>query len=345
MRTSMDVEKIDESISDDELVRLIRQKPDEGTVLASLKELSRRKSPLRLEVFREIVADPRSSMRARRAVVNELGAERAPQFQALLSEQLPAADAALFPAIVRSLGKIGDQAALRQLERIKAPGEAEARGALEFSRSLLAYRLRLDRHLVRPPSARQMVKLSEGIEFETASAKTETVRLASQHVRKDLPAIPLLPAGAASLTCRASELLLVFNEEFKAPGSLRTIAQRSAIPLVLLKKGLSLDRYILEQYFFTQPSKDKQEVVLLGLRPSGDLTYAGRVQITESGFNFSLGAVDTRYAPAIEVEGSYDPSKRTWQFSKALTSLNVATRRDPAVTPRKVSPDFSRGQT
>jgi len=342
MTISMDVEKIDESISDDELVRLIRQKPDEESVLASLKELSRRKSPRRLEIYREIVADPKSSIRARRAVITELGAERAPQFQEMLLEQLPTADARLFPGIVRSLGKIGDEEALKQLERIKAPREADARSALEFSRSLLAYRLRLDRHPFKPPSPKQMVKLSEGISFETAKAKAEIVRLASQHVRKDLPAIPLLPTGAASLTCRTSELLLVFNEEFKAPRSLRTIAQRAAMPLVLLMKGLSLDRYILVQYFFTQPSKDSQEVVLLGMRPRGDLTYAGRVQITESGFNFSLGAVDTRYAPAIEVEGSYDPNKRTWQFSKALTSLTVATRQNPAVTPRKVTPDFSR---
>jgi hypothetical protein len=66
------------------------------------------------------------------------------------------------------------------------------------------------------------------------------------------------------------------------------IGQRAALPIMLLKKGLALDRYILEQYFFPQPSKDSKEVVLLGMRPRGDLTYAGRIQITEGGFNFSL---------------------------------------------------------
>jgi hypothetical protein len=343
MSTSSDVEKIDEKISDDDLVKIIRQKPNEESVLLYLKELSRRKSPMKLEVFREVVADPRQSMRAKRDVITELGTERVPQNQTMLLEQLPGADKSLFPSIVHSLSKIGDEAALKQLEGISAPEEPTASASLEFARSLLAYRLRLDRHLIKTPAAAQLVKLSEEITFETARAKTETVRLANAHVRKDLPAIPLAEAGAASLTCRTNELLLVFSDEFKQPRSLRTIGQRPSLPLVLLKKGLSLDRYTLASYFFTQPAKDSQEIDLLGVRPGGDLTYAGKVQISESVFTFALGAVETRYAPAIEVEGTYDVEKRTWQFSKAMTSLTVAAQKDQAVTPRKVSPNFNGG--
>ena len=92
MSFNKDVEKIDEKVSDDDLVRVVRQKPDEGTVLASLKELSRRKSPRRLEIFRELVADPRQSLRAKRDVINELGTENIPENQTLLLDQLPEAD-------------------------------------------------------------------------------------------------------------------------------------------------------------------------------------------------------------------------------------------------------------
>jgi hypothetical protein len=63
---------------------------------------------------------------------------------------------------------------LKQLEGLKAPEDANAREALEFSRSLMAYRLRLDRHLIQAPCSRRMVKLSEGISLETAKAEAET---------------------------------------------------------------------------------------------------------------------------------------------------------------------------
>jgi hypothetical protein len=342
MNANMDVEKIDETIRDEELIRIIRQKPDEATLLASLKELARRKSPGKLQVFGEVVADPQQSMRAKRAVINDLGTERLPQNQAMLLEQLPVLDATLFSGIVRSLGKIGDEEALRRLEEIEAPDVTTARESLEFARSLMAYRLRLDRHLIPPPPASSIVHISEGVEFETTRAKADTVRLANEQVRKDLPAIPLAQTGAVSLSCRTNELILAFHDEFRQAKALRTILQRPSLPMVLLKRGLSLDRFILEGYFFTQPSKDSREVVLLGVRPSGELTYAGKIQITEGEFTFSLSAVDTRYAPAIEVEGSYDTNKRAWNFSKAVTSLNVAARQNQPETPRKNTPNFNR---
>lgn len=338
MSIMKDVEKIDEKYSDDDLVRLIRQKPSEETILASLRELSRRKSPRRLEIFQEIIADSQQSVRTKRNVITELGTERIPQNQELLLQQLPVADAKLFPMIVRSLGKIGDEGALIQLEDIKAPDDAISMRSLAFTRSLMAYRLRLDRHLIKMPSATLLVKLRDGIPFETAKAKAGIVRLASEHVKKDLPAIPLAQRGAVRLTCRKNELLLVFTNDFKWARALRTIGQRSALPLVLLKKNLSLDRYILQQYFFTQPSKDSREIALLGVRPRGDLTYTGKILITRNGFIFSLGSVKTRYAPEIEVEGRYNPGRQIWQFSKAMTSVNVAAREDRALTPRKVSP-------
>ena len=109
---------------------------------------------------------------------------------------------------------------------------------------------------------------------------------------------------------------------------------------MLLKKGLSLDRYILEGYFFTQPSEGRDEVVLLGTRPGGELTYAGRVRVTQRELTFTLRSVETRYAPAIDVEGRYDPRKRSWEFTKALTSAQVAAKERKVGTPRRASQSF-----
>ncbi len=337
MNIERDIEKLDKKISDDDLITLIRQKPNEERILESLKELSRRRSPQRLEIFKEIFADPQQSRRAKRNIITELGTEQIPKNQELLLKQLPSVDANLFPRIVRSLGKIGDEEALIRLEEIKVPDDAISKRSIEFTKSLIAYRLRLDRHLIQTPSSAHLVKLSKGIPFETTKATTKIVNLANEHVRKDLPAIPLANRGAMRLRCQNNELLLVFTNDFRQAQALRTLSQRSALPLVLLKKGYSLDRYILQQYFFTQPSKDSKEISVLGVRPRGDLTYLGKIQMTDRDFIFSLGSVETRYSPAIEVEGRFDPSKKTWQFSKALSSVNVAARKEQALTPRKAS--------
>ena len=141
------------------------------------------------------------------------------------------------------------------------------------------------------------------------------------------------------LTCPFTELLLVFTEEFQQPEALQTMRERSAIPLVVLTNDTSLESYSLEQYLFTQPSS-AGDVALLGALASGELTYAGKVQVSDSGFAFALKSVDTPYATAIDVQGYYDSNRRQFEFTKAVSSTKVAAREARAQTPSKVSPSL-----
>lgn len=340
MSTSHDVEKFDEKISDGQLVEMARSKTEPETALGALKELSRRKSGLRKDLYRAVLDDPQQSMRAKKFVIAELGTEVLVHNRELLLRQLDVQETALFRSVVRSLGKIGDEQALKQLEAVRTPRDTTDRRSLEFSRVLISYRLRLDRHLIPVPPAEELLEVTGGISFEVGKASQAELRRALGQVESDLPAIPLAQAGAARLTCRGSELLLVLSKGFLQASALATLRERNALPLVLLKSGLSLDRYILEGYFFTQPLRGGKRVALLGARPGGELTYAGSVESGEGGFAFTLRSLDTRYAPAIDVEGRYDPDKRTWEFSKAITSVEVASRKSPVLTPQRVSHRF-----
>jgi hypothetical protein len=140
------------------------------------------------------------------------------------------------------------------------------------------------------------------------------------------------------LACGFDELLLLFADELRQPGSLEALRTRSALPLVLLRKGLSLDRYFLEQYFFTQPAEGDGEMALLGVRPSGELTYAGRIQVSAQAFRFTVRSVDSRYVPAIDVEGRYDLANQTLELTKTIASSRVAARERLSRAPLKVSP-------
>jgi hypothetical protein len=169
-----------------------------------------------------------------------------------------------------------------------------------------------------------------------AEADSATVTEAVQGVRAELPAVPLTVDGSVKITCRSTEYLLVFAEAFRTTRTLRTIRSRSSLPLVLLKKGLSLERFTLANYFFTQPSSTPETAVLLGTRPSGALVYAGSIQVTDAGFEFTPKSVASRYAPAVDLEGIYDPRKRLFEFSRALVSVQIADQETAAPTPKKV---------
>jgi hypothetical protein len=340
MRISFDTERFGEKLSDDELIKLVRHKEDRESMLAALKELFRRKTPRRLDICQEVLGDPAQSTRAKETVVVQLGAEHLVENQELLLQHLNTTDPPVFARIVQSLGKIGDERALKRLEETKAQDVAMARQSLDFAKSLLAYRLRLDRNLIASPPDTDLVEVTNGLPIKITKAKANEIREAFRHVKKDLPAISLAAEGATKLTCPSVELLLVFTDKFHETESIKSIQDRSALPLVLLKKAYSLGFYFLSQYLFTHPSEDRKEVVLLGSRPVGDLTYAGNIQISEKGVEFKLRSVDSLYAPAIEVEGQYDPNQRSVTFTKAISSTKEAARKTKAKTPHKVSPSL-----
>jgi len=339
MGMSIDIESFGEDLADDELAKIIQEKRAGHRVVGALKELSRRESSRRLDTFREVLDDPEQDRRAKMTVVRALGTEPRLESQELLLRHTDVENPSLFAGVVQALGEIGNEQALEHLEQINGHDDAVARRTLEFAKSLLGYRLRLNRHLIAPPSEADLVEVRDGIHCEASETRLATIRKALKDVKKHLPTISLAEEGAVALACRSNEKLIVFTDEFHRREVLETIRERSALPLVKLKNGLSLERYFLDTYFFTQPSEDREEVTLLGVRPTGELTYAGGIQITDEGFNFILRSVGSRYASAIQVEGRYAPDGRAWEFTQAVTSTKVAARENVARTPRRASPN------
>jgi hypothetical protein len=336
----MDVEKLDPKLSDDDLVRMISARRDEESVLTSIKEISRRQSPRRLEVFRQVLADPKQEVSVKKTAVTQLGTEPLRENQEILLEQVDTKDPGLYVPLARSLGKIGDERALERLEKAEPPDDSTARRVHEFAKSLIAYRLRLNTNFIAEPSDAALLRVEKGITFEVKKADGKRMGKALAAVRKDLPAVPLAEHGAARLDCRGNELLLMFTGEFAAR-DLDTLGDRNALPLVILKNNLSLERYFLDYYLFTHPSRDGREVIILGTRPRGDLTFKGRIQNLNGETTFELHSVSSRYAPAIEVEGRYHQETRSWDFTKAITDTTIGAK-STVGTPRPASPRFGR---
>jgi hypothetical protein len=324
-----DVEGFGAGLPDTELVKIIRNRRDEESVRGALEELIRRESPLRSEVFREVLDDPAYSTAARNAVVTALGDQPVPGGQPLLLRHLAAATPPTFAKAVLALGRIGDGEALEVLERIMPPDDATARRALEFARSLLAYRLRIDRPPLALPAGREVVPLEHGVPCQAGNADIESVREALADVK--IPGLTLSAQGAARIDCMGVPLLLVFTDDFSSPEQLQTIMERNALPLVMLKKATSLEQYALDGFFFTHPH-DGGGARLLGTRPGGDPTYVGEVRPVERGYAFVVRALDSRYAAPIEVEGRYLPGERSWEFTRVVTGARIAA---PSDSPRR----------
>jgi hypothetical protein len=331
---SADRIKLDDQLSDDDLAQMVSASDDKESLLRPLKELSRRKSPRRLEIFQQLLENPQQQSTVKRIVSARLGTEALPENQEMLLQQLNTDDSLVLMAVARSLGKIGDEQALESLRRTQ-PRDDVAANAFEFARSLIAHRLRLNSELISIPLNASVVKVTEEVPVKVTTASSQTIKKAIAQSKEDLPAISLNRHGAAKIVCNANEMLLIFTDEFYKWKELETLRDRPAIPCVLLSNDSSSERYYLDGYFFTNPSAN-DEISLWGTRPQGDLTYVGRIKVADHRIAFSLNSIDSRYVAPVEIEGWYSQDSG-WTFEKAITGTQVASTATVR-TPRRLRP-------
>lgn len=331
----MDVEKFAEHLSDEELVSLIREARNADDVHGALNELARRDSPLQFDVCRLILDDPKQSLTAKRTAAARVGVGDLTDIRDALTRHLATEDPVLFSRIVNTLAKIGGMSVMEQLESVTPPEDPTAIRALRFAKILLAYRWHVDEYRIQAPSEAQMVRPKEGVPISWERVDKKTLGKALSDSASDVPAIPLVTSAATKLICNSMELLIVANAEMEEAATREPLLRRPCLPAILLKKAESLDRYFLDTYFFMQPALDSNSPDLLGIRPRGDLTYAGHAYPTKTGYRFTLHSTDTRYAPAVDIEGEYNAHKQTFAFSRAMSSIEIAAREHKPKIPRR----------
>lgn len=334
---TFDIEQFGGKLSNNDLIEIIKSNKDEESVLGALKEFFRRKTTKQLEIFKYVLDDDLQKDSIKKTIIAKLGTECLSENQELLLHHLKTKNALLFNKIVQSLGKIGDEYVLKRLEELESPDVNVFNQSLDFAKSLISYRLRLNSNLIKIPSDSNIVKITNGIPINIQETKTNGVREALRNVKKDLPCVSLVSEGSIKLTWPSVDYLMIFTDKFYEDETLKSIQENNALPLVILEKASSLGVYFLSHYFFTHPSEDKKVVVLLGTSPAGTLTNVGKVQITEKGFEFKLIPVDSFYSPPIEIEWIYDPNNRSFKFIKAISSTKTESRKTRANIPHKVS--------
>lgn len=330
-RRGADIEKFGETMSEELLTEIALSKRGNEEANAALKKIIRRGDPRRRDVLRRVLDDTSQDASARNTAAVALGSESAPENRESLLRHLGEKNASVFRRVVQALGRIGDESALEQLEKTQPPDDGPARRAHAFAKALIAYRLRLDRNRLAKPAEEELLKVDGGVTFEIRKPDPERLQRAMKEAREDLPAVTLATDGAIELDCRGDELLLLFTDEFWQPEAQQTLRERGALFMVLLKYSPSPGGHFLENYFFTNPLKGREEVTLLGTRPGGELTYAGHLKISSAGFSLSLKSVVSRYAPAIDVSAHYEGS---WRVEKAMTSTTVSAGKSASRQPR-----------
>jgi len=337
MKNAIDIEKIDESYGENDLIEAIQGRHPELPCLNALKQFVKRASVRGREVYQSIVEDSSQPYEMRKMAALELGKEYTLKNQESLVRSLKIKDDRVLSRVSHSLGHIGDKKALKKLEALDIRQDSHAYEDILFAKHLIAYRLRLNKHLFVPPPVEDLLTIdkSKATKFTTKIADIKQLKKIYKQVKHQLPAVPLSDKGALQITCRSTKFLLIFNQKFQSKSEFATLRSSNALPMVCLKKGYCPERYFLINYFFTHPSDKSGELILIGTRPSGTLSYSGTVKVLDNEFTFAIKAVKSRYTAALDIEGSYNIKTRKYTFKKALGQIAIDRKLSPAGVPKK----------
>ena len=342
MKNALDIEKFDESLSENELIEAIEGKRPDLPPLRALKQFVRKVSPLKREVCKRLIEDSSQDSRIRKMAALEMGREYASENQEILISGLKSSDERVLSAAAYGLGKIGDERALERLEELAVRPDSPAQKDIVFAKHLISYRNQLNKHLFVPPKTNELLRVDESTatEFTTVMLDAEQLKGVNDQVKHSLPATPISEKNVLQMTCRYTEFLLAFTQQFQSKRGIESLRKSSALSKVILKKGYCPDRYFLAYYMFSHPSEKKDELVLIGTRPSGVISFSGKVKMSEEACSFTIESVKSRYTAALYMEAEYHFKRRKYTVKKAISQMTLDTESSPAGIPAEVNIDI-----
>jgi hypothetical protein len=307
--------------------------PRNGTAPSTerLRELVRSapRTPGRSEAFIELVAreprglnrtlsslalDPKIDQAMRVKAVAALGRKAAASSLEALRTALSMDDEVVRFRAIERLGKVGAAEDLALIEKVRSDDRTTLR-ALHAARLFLSYRHRLAAYRFET-LGRRLSAESPGATPIHISRPTKAMTNRLELVSPPVAGIELVVRPVARLECGRRELALMMNREVVDVGA-ATLAERQAIPAVLLSYNTETGTYDPDYYLMTDPVAG-DEFRILGVRSSGRVGLQGTGTVGEDTIGFELNSTEEPLSHPMSLRGSYVPDRGLVRFDSAL---------------------------
>jgi hypothetical protein len=320
-------------VSPDELRDIVL---DKGTALPRMRALNLLYAANLADkqaIFTTLLLDEADNPRIRYQAAMHLYRINTPEIKGILlngSQQIE--DTRVLVAVVKALGRLGDEQALPVVSRIAVERSGRVASEARFAASLIAHRLGLPGHNLSIPAPQNLVTLSaaDTHPFRVIQASQDEIQIGLSSLADESFGINYLKDLVYQLECEARDNLLIFlNQELAAPNALNRLSERKALPAIIASKSEETGRYSTALLVLSSPGDEPTgQLHVLVHRPDGQQVFAGTAQISGRRAVFSLRSVERPGVFAIKVEGILEAGQLT--FQTALSAFRVHNRRQPS---------------
>jgi len=294
----------------------------------AILELGRSDAPTRTRDLEAVLANAEAPLRHRHLAATVLGRIDSEVSRSALARALPTPDQRLAGAIARSLGRIGDRAALRALVKASDSLTGVALAQARFAIRLIGHRLDLalpDLPDETPPASAAPPEALRPFDFGPAGAVE--IQMALQALAHEPFGIELDERSAHAIRCDGSQSVLFLNRDLDLTTDARRLLTRKALAGVVARRADGAETYSAWLVILTSPDAEGKAVSVSAHQASGTPTLIGSARSRGEGLAFELRGVQRRGGLAARIEGILAGS------AIVLDTARVASWRDTVGRP------------
>lgn len=239
-------------------------------------------------------------------------------------------DVGTLGGIVKVLGRVGDQAALERVLKVKAASGGVLAQQAEFAAALLSHRFGLPGNDLPLPTAFYPMPVKGVTPVRIAVPTATEATLCLDSLANEPYGITLSKGNMKQMDCENKTWMIVLNQDFTSPKALEMLQKRKSLLGVLASKNAETGRYSGAFLLLTAPVGGK--VNLFINRTTGEPGFFGEAVVEQGRARFKVRSVARVGVFPIEAEGVYTPEGI--EITSARSALTIMEKRRPQLLTR-----------
>jgi hypothetical protein len=239
-------------------------------------------------------------------------------------------DQRVLTAIMKGLGRIGDQGALPAIIRVaNSSGGAASQAA--FAAGLISHRFGLVGNDLRIPVASEYLSPPRDTtsQIQIAAPSETEIEVYSQSLVSQPFGIQYDFNHLYQLQCGRNRLMLAFNQEFTNSDAIQALQVRKTLLGVIATRNEETASYSMAYLLLTSPAQANIPNLLIH-RSTGELIFSGTAQVKGSSAEFSIRSISRPGAFSVDITGSFEAGRL--QLNTAQSGTIAQQRRRPSTT-------------